>query len=404
MKGPGELLEQLAKEGLLKLAGKTETCEVFVRFGHTRRLARTLQGEEVAQDRQELGVACRGQRGLLLGFGAASGFSSHLGQKAASLALASLSPGHAPLPEAHVLGAVPCPPPQPLAFVQLEKLFLALRQPPWEEVSLSLSWAQSLFQRKEGFCARWVNQLLLLEWSQEVLSGVRCHFSRVLGQPQKPPPPAWQELVAKGQPVQPLREGRQLVRLLLAPDVAAPLLVSLARQGPEPKGPLPGPWDLWDLRRHPRSFLPMPCDGEGLPAQDSPIFLGNPQGHPPQSTPFGSLRAPWDQPPQPAPLHLWQGTSQGPLEEGIQQLGEGFLALAPVSQLAYQRQGRFRLLSVLAQVHQGQIRRWGVGVVSGSFSRLLHGLEGTFGHQEHVALGCVVSTPWLLVKNLEVSS
>jgi hypothetical protein len=92
------------------------------------------------------------------------------------------------------------------------------------------------------------------------------------------------------------------------------------------------------------------------------------------------------------------------LEEGIKQLGEGFLALAPVSQLAYQRQGRFRLLSVLAQVHQGQIRRWGVGIVAGSFSRLLHGLEGTFGDQEHVALGCVVSTPWLLVKNLEVSS
>lgn len=79
------------------------------------------------------------------------------------------------------------------------------------------------------------------------------------------------------------------------------------------------------------------------------------------------------------------------------------MALAPVSEVVMEGDGRFRLLVLAVESHGGKIQAQGVVVLSGSLSRLSRSLVATFGPQEHVALGCVVSTPWLFFKNLEVS-
>lgn len=398
-----ELLVRAAEAASAQLGQQTQAYEVFVRLAETTRWERSVQGELQHQVGWQLGVACRCQRGSLVGFGAAGGNAQVAGRSAGRLALACLSRSHRPLPDPALLGAVPCPPGPELTAEHASQLFTQLAQErPWKTLSLTFAQAQSFLQRGEGFRASWSNRLLLLEWQQEVLPWLPVRFSRLLTPPLGRLRPAWTRLVPASEKAYPLPRGRRLTRALLAPDVVAPLLLSLVAHLPQKPTVASPAWELWDLRRHPRSLLPMACDGEGLPAADLPLVV---HGQAQAAAHIGGacIRAPWDQPPHPAPLHLWQAGSSVPWEEALADLAEGFLALAPATEMSVEKGGRFRLLAVASPVHRGQLQGWDLAMISGSFKRLLRGLEAAVGEVEHVALGCVVSAPWLLVRSLEVS-
>lgn len=394
---------------------KADVFEVFVRLGKTWRLAQGKSREK--EEAYEVGVACRCQRHRQGGFGAASGPPKASAETAAKLALASLSDGHPPLPDATLLGAAPTPEPQWLSPEVLQEHLTILAGQATDSCAVSLVHSQTLFSRSEGFTASWQNQLLLVEWEQELLPGIACTFHRVLPPPWRFSQPSWQELLPQGSAGPPLPAGRYLARVLLSPDVVAPLLVSLARSSSQPLGIVASAWQLSDLRTGERAFLPMACDGEGLPSENRLLLPGARLSHPLRGNngssskplphvpvPPAPTRVPWDQPPQSSPVHLWQPLSDSdPLPMIIAQLEDAFLVLAPVSELALERNGQFRLLAVLARVRYGKIYRYGVGVLRGSLKRLASGLLGAFGPPEHVALGCVVSTPWLLMSNFEVT-
>lgn len=387
---------------------KADSFEIFCRFSKNFQLTTRRRGPLLRSETAELGVACRVQKGPLVGFGRASGSASEAGRQAAELALASLSLGHEPLPPAYQLGAVPVPPRLRVSREDAANLFEKLAQDPArKELTVTLATAETMFFRSEGFSARFQNQLLVAEWQQEVLAGVVVTFRRAARQEGDLAAPSLLKMVAEDQPLASLRLEHGLRRVLLAPDVAAPLLVSLARHRAPAKTLISPAWGLWDLRQGEEAFLPMACDGEGYPARNLPIlvgessrgFAGNPQ--PPVVGPSrGAVRVPWDALPAPNPVHLWQQVSNSlPWDPGT---FDGVMALAPVSEVVLEGGGRFRLLALTVEVHRGNVLAQGVVVLSGSLSRLPHALVATFGPQEHVALGCVVSAPWMLFKNLEV--
>lgn len=389
---------------------KAETFEVFCRFSENFQLTTGKSGSLLRRETAELGVACRVQKGELLGFGRASGSAGEAGRQAAALALAFQAPGHEPLPLPHHLGAVAVPPREKASKEDVAKLFTLLAADPGrKELSLTLATAETLFFRGEGFSAGFQNQLLMAEWQQEVLAGVVVAFRRAARRPQDLAAPSALKIVENAQRLKSLHCERGLRRVLLAPDVAAPLLVLLARHLVPGKAPLSPAWDLWDLRQGEEAFLPMACDGEGYPARNLPILVAGPKSSPPQKghppgtgASRGAVRVPWDAPPAPNPVHLWQPP---PAPSPHQDPGafEGLLALAPVSEVVLEAGDRFRLLVLAVEARDGQALAQGVVVLSGSLSRLPHALVATLGPQEHVALGCVVSTPWLWLKNLEVS-
>ncbi len=408
MKGASVNLASAVHAAQQGVGGKVDTLEVFCRRAESFQLTADRRGAIVRRQAIELGVACRVQKGELVGFGRASGSEKEAGREAARLAWAFLSPGHPPLPEPHQLGAVPVPPGRKANRDEAEGLFSELAQDPArKELTVTLVSAETLFFRSEGFTASWENRLFLVEWQQEVLPGVVLAFRRAGRHAEDFRTPSCLKVLEPGQHLPPLRRERGLLRVLLAPDVAAPLLISLARRRPPGKAQASPPWDLWDLRQGREAFLPMACDGEGYPAQNLPVLVGEPteapHRRPEASVAFrGAVRVPWDAPPALHPVHLWQAPpvpGSEPAPPGF----EGLVALAPVSEVVMEGDGRFRLLVLAVESHGGKIQAQGVVVLSGSLTRLSRSLVATFGPQEHVALGCVVSTPWLFFKNLEVS-
>lgn len=389
------------------VAGRVETLEVFCRRAESFQLTADRRGPILRREATELGVACRVQKGTFVGFGRASGREHQAGREAARLALGFLSPGQGPLPFSHELGAVPVLSQVGASKDEAEGLFFQLAQDSAkQQLTVTLVTSETLFFRSEGFTASWENQLFLVEWQQEVLPGVILAFRRAGRQAEDIATPSCLRVLKPGK-LASLRRERGLLRVLLAPDVAAPLLVSLARKLPPRKGQVAPPWDLWDLRRGRECFLPMACDGEGYPAQNLPVLVGEsikaPHQQPETSgASRGAVRVPWDAPPAPNPVHLWQPPPPQPLDPAPPGF-EGLMALAPVSEVVMEGDGRFRLLVLAVESHAGEIGAQGVVVLSGSLTRLSHSLVATFGPQEHVALGCVVSTPWLFFKNLEVS-
>lgn len=404
MRGGAENL-QSATRAALRVASRKGQVEVFVRQAQAWQLMRDRRGGEVRRETRELGVACRVQRGELLGFGAASGEAASAGEVAARLALCSLGPGHTPLPEPGVLGAVPTPPPQLLTPETLEALFHRLDREGWGgPLGVSLHRTQTLLARGEGFEACWQNQLLLAEWEEELVPGVVGRFSRVLPHPAANLAPSWRQLLPGQHRGGGFFGKRHLARVLLAPDVAAPLLVSLVRSLPHLAAPVSPAWELADLRLAPFSLLPMACDGEGRPAQDTPLLVHLALARRRELAPLPPpVRLTWERPPQPAPVHLWQKSSGETVEQALALLDRGFVALAPASEVSVDHHGRLQLLAVMGEVRDGRPREWGVGVLGGTLRRLLSGLSATPGPEEHVALGCIVTTPWLLAKHLEVS-
>ncbi|MCX7895593.1 MAG: hypothetical protein N2447_06545 [Thermoanaerobaculum sp.] len=383
------------------LAGRCEVFEVFVRRSVSLRLAHHRRGELCREESYELGVACRAGKGQLIGFGRASGEAKEAGQAAARLALQSLTDGHPTLPLASLLGAVPCPPPPALSEEEISQLFHRLRQAN-DARDLALTWlrARTLLARSEGFEAFWENQLVLWEWSQEMF-GEEVMFRRVASQPAQLGPPSCLSLVSAQQPLPPLALEPGLRRVLLAPDVAAPLLLGVALRNPKKTHPA-GAWDLWDVRRGAHALLPMGCDGEGLPACNLPVLTVDRAETQPSrwgAHRHGTVRVPWDSPPTPGPVHLWQKPFPGPATPPGS--FSGLAALAPLSEVVWEQQ-RFRLLAAAVELSRGGVVAAGVVTLVGSLSRLVSGLLTTLGPAEHVALGCPVSTPWLVVANLEV--
>ncbi len=410
MKGYDLDLQAAVRAATQTVAQKADAFEVFCRRAENMQLTAERSGFLLRRETAELGVACRVQTGRLVGFGRASGSASEAGREAARLALAQVSPGHELLPASYQLGAVPVPPrPKPKSR-DVEELFAELtRDEAKKAVTVTSVFAETLFFRSEGFSARFQNHLLLVEWQQELLFGVAVAFRRAGCQVQDIAAPSALRILQGIPRPDNLRCERGLRRVLLSPDVAAPLLVLLARRPASGKAPLSPAWDLWDMRQGEEAFLPMACDGEGYPARNLPILVSHPQGcssgneqRPDTGTSKGAVRVPWDAPPAPNPVHLWQRSPMPfpPLETSD---FEGLVALAPVSEVVLEGGGRFRLLTLAAEVQKGRAVAQGVVVLSGSLSRLPHALVATHGRHEHVALGCIVSTPWLLLKNLEVS-
>lgn len=400
-------LAEAAHAASAVLAGKVQVFEVFARASLSLELACDRSGLIVRRESAETGVACRVEKGRLGGFGRAASHPRDAGKEAARLALGSLGPGHDPLPPSGCLGAAAVPVSPALPESTVEALFQTWRQDRARAaVAVTLVRAETFFYRSEGFTTSWRNQLLLAQWQQELLPGVTVAFRRAGRQPEEFAPPWTLELLREDRACGPLAPERGLRRVLLAPDVAAPLLVLLARHLRTRSRPSPA-WDFWDLRRGEAAFLPMACDGEGYPARDLPLLPAGP-GHganPSQRDGMGpsrgAVRVPWDAPPAANPVHLWQRAPQADARPETLPY-EGLAALAPASEVVLEKGGRFRLLSLVAELRSGRPRACGVLVLSGSLSRLASSLVATFGPAEHVALGCVVSTPWLLVANLEV--
>lgn len=405
---PEAPLPEAAGAAAAALAGQVEIFEVFARASWTLQLGSEQSGAILRRENSEVGVACRVQKGFLVGFGRAASHPREAGATAARLALASLGSGHDPLPPRERLGAEEVPAHPVLSEDALEELFQRWRQDPARGcVALTLIRSRTFFHRSEGFTATWDNQVLLAQWHQDLAPGVTVAFRRAGRRPEELAPPSVLTVLREGPGVPSLAVSRGLRRVLLAPDVAAPLLVLLARHQGRKAHPSPA-WDFWDLRLGPQAFLPMACDGEGYPSRNRPLLIGDPgvaqldpQRHGSAAGCRGTVRVPWDAPPAPNPVHLWQ---RAPEAEGAPGglAYDGLAALAPASEVVLEHGGRFRLLALVAELRSGRPAGHGVLVVSGTLPRLASSLVATVGPAEHLALGCVVSTPWLLVANLEV--
>lgn len=408
MRDAHSALAEAARGAAAVLSGKVETYEVFARRSEVLELASSDSGEVVRRRSVEVGVACRVQKGRCRGFGRASGTPREAGEQAARLAMMSLSPGHEVLPASEHLGAVPVPVRPHLEASAVEGLLHRWPQDPGRsKLGASLVRAESFFHRSEGFTACWPNQLLLVEWQQELLPGVTVVFRRAGRELADLAFPSVLGFLGKEAQPTGLGAERGLRRVLLAPDVAAPLLVLLARHLKRKAHAAPA-WDFWDLRQGEEAFLPMACDGEGYPARNLALLVGgkDPDRGGPDSTTNdrisrGAVRVPWDAPPAVHPVHLWQRAPGPPLRPETLD-DNGLAALAPLSEVVLDQDGRFRLLAFLAELRSGRPQGHGVQVLSGSLPRLASSLLATYGTAEHVALGCVVSSPWLFVANLEV--
>ncbi|MFI5168218.1 MAG: metallopeptidase TldD-related protein [Thermoanaerobaculales bacterium] len=416
-----------------ELARRRARFEVFARLGESTHLVRDPDGVWRQRHTREVGVACRVARGGEVGFAAAAGSGAKAGREAAQAALGGLLPGADPLPPRQVLGTVSTPPP-------------ALRPDPQRQTAF----AQELASDLDGSGVRLVQLRTLIGTSATVLATGEGYLARadatgsVVELLLAPPSGPWRHFhfaardLAEFDPL-PLaaraREAallavrgsqppRALADVVLAPAVAAPLVVALAEHVASggcslPAGTRPTrvrrAWHLVDERAGPGGLLPLPCDGEGLPARRIELLGQGRIGERLATwadaqrnglTPGGAVRPSYRHPPTAGPANLvvlaTAGTSP---QELLNELADGcYLALPAGSVRLDAGSDRFAMRAAAVVIRQGRaVAAHPLVELRGSFRRLLAGLEAVGDDPASFSLTCAVTTPSLLFRRLEIA-
>ena len=219
--------------------------------------------------------------------------------------------------------------------------------------------------------------------------------------------------VARGDTAQ-----RGLTDVVLAPGVAALLVAALGRRlaAPSPliHGRIAPAWRLVDERAGPVGLAPQPFDGEGVPSR--PILLvGGGKLHerlacwrdaaPPRIEPGGAVRASFCQPPIGGPANLVvHAAAPVPADQLLATLGRGVVAVLPATALEIDDSGRFSLQCAALHIEGGRpAGAYPLIELRGSLRRLLGGLAACGDDPTSHSLDCAVTTPSLLVRQLEIA-
>jgi predicted Zn-dependent protease len=407
--------------------------EVFARLGETTHLALNARGAWRRREVREVGVACRVARRGEVGFAAAAGSSARAGSEAARSALAGLLPGVDPLPPRRALGSTPTLLPRYSDAPELEAFAHALAAAFDGDVGVSLLRLRTLagtsiatLATGEGHLAHAAATGALVELLVATRHGPWRSFHIAAPDLAALDPAALAErvketalLAARG-----TAPRRALADVLLAPAVAAPLVVALAefvglRSGRPPRSDreprVSRAWSLVDERAGPGGLLAQPWDGEGLPARRIELLGGGRLGERlatwgeaqrDRVPAGGAVRASYRHPPAAGPANLVVTPSVTPgVTPLVSRLEEGFYVVMPEGAVHVERgTDRFALRAAAVAVRRGR----GVAThprveLRGSFRRLLAGLVAAGNDAESFSLACAVTTPSLLFHRLEIA-
>jgi predicted Zn-dependent protease len=413
------------------LAGHDVRFEAFARLGESVQLHRERDASVEKRSSREFGVACRVAGGGRAGFAAASGSGARAGRDAARAALATMRPAADPLPPRSVLGssgtALPFRTPdvgQLAALVEdVAGGFAAGRHGVTLVQIRGLAGSSAAaIATGEGHHALASAGGAVLELLLAPREGPWRHFHFAA--------PALADLDA-AVAVERAREAallatrgtppeRQLTDVLLAPAVAAPLVVALAQDLTADRGRPPGAkvaraWRLVDDRPGPAGLLPLPWDGEGLPSRRIEL-IGDGTVHEPLATwadaartggtPGGAVRPSYRHPPHAGPANLVVRPERAlPQTELFARLEQGFYLAAPAGAVQLDAaSGRFVLRAAAVAIRHGKpVAAHPLVTLRGSLRRLLGALVATGGDSESFSLACAVTTPSLLVHGLEIA-
>ncbi len=222
-------------------------------------------------------------------------------------------------------------------------------------------------------------------------------------------------LATRGQPPE-----RQLADVILAPAVAAPLVAALAQRLTAAAGPLGAArvaraWRLVDDRPGPAGLLPLPWDGEGLPARRIELIAGGEvrerlatwaEAQASGGAPGGAVRPSYRHPPHAGPANLVVLPEPALRQEELfARVQRGFYLAVPAGAVRLDAAGgRFELRAAAVAVQNGRAAAaHPLVTVRGSLRRLLGALVATGGDSESFSLACAVTTPSLLLRRLEIA-
>jgi len=414
-----------------EFTGTRVRFEAFARLGESVQVNRNGPGTLERRASREFGVGCRVGGGGRAGFGAAAGSGSRAGREAARIALGAMHPGSDPLPPLKELGTAAAPEPRRLpAVATLEALLdglSALLTPETHGVRLVQARAfagvsSSAIATGEGFHARADAGGTVLELLVAPPDGPWRHFHYAASAVSELDPASIAErvretalLATKG-----TTPERQLADVLLAPAVAAPIVEALVRHltaaGDEARrSRVSRAWHLTDERLGPLGLLPLPWDGEGVPARRIELIRDGAVGELPETwesaqrrggRPGGAVRPSYRQPPVAGPANLVVRPRSAASPAGLlSALAEGFFIAAPAGPLRVDgTPGTFAIRAAAVAVRDGKpVATHPLVELRGSFRRLLSGLLDAAADSESFSLGCAVTTPSLLVRRLEVA-
>jgi len=416
--------EELARRGV--------RFEVFARVGESAHLVRDQDGALERRESREVGVACRVSGDGRAGFAAAAGGGARTGRQAALAALDAMLPSPDPLPPQAVLGSsgsalahVPADPVQQEAFAQVIASTFEHAGSGSTLVQLRLlgGTSSAALATGEGFLARAAAGGAAVELLVAPPTGPwrHFHFAAPALSDLDPEALARRAIEASLLATEGAAPARQLADVLLAPAVAAPIVVALAQhlaheaKDNNERARVSKSWNLVDERPGPAGLLPLPWDGEGLPARRIVLASG---GHLRErfatweraqrtgEQPGGAVRPSYRHPPVPGPANLVVLSLTALRQpELLALLENGFYLALPAGAIRVeQATGRFALRAAAVEVRQGRPAAAHPLVdLRGSFRRLLSGLAATGGDAESFSLASAVTTPSLLVRHLEVA-
>ncbi len=413
------------------LSGLGVRFEAFARLGESVHLHRERDGSLERRSSREFGVACRVAGGGRAGFAAASGSGARAGRDAARAALAAMRPAPDPLPPRSLLGssgtALPFQAPdagQLAALVEDVASRFAAGDHGLALVQLRglAGSSAAALATGDGFHALASAGGVVLELLVAPREGPWRHFHFAAPALADLDPAAVAErareaalLATRGRP-----PGRRLADVILAPAVAAPLVAALAQRltaAAEPFGDarVSRAWRLVDDRPGPAGLLPLPWDGEGLPARRIELVAGGrvrerlatwADAERTGGSPGGAVRPSYRHPPHAGPANLvvlpepalHQAELLARLEDGFYlAIPAGTVQLDPAS-------GRFELRAAAVAVRRGRPAvAHPLVSVRGSLRRILGGLTAVGGDSESFSLACAVTTPSLLFRRLEIA-
>ncbi len=416
-----------------ELERRSDRFETYARVGDSDEI-RFVPGLGWSRRRSHrVGVACRAvvhRDSVESGFGAAAGNAPRAGREAARAALAALAPGPDPLPPRSLLGTAPAPAsasPTPSATLEelAETLAADLRRAGLElhELRVVEGGSTSTILTGEGFAA-----------SSAIRGGVVEVVAAAGARP------AWHHHVAvprladvdgtalAAQIVTTARTAaestvafrRRLADVVLAPAVAAPLLLALAAtfrpraSRPSAHGPVSPVWTLVDDRPGAAGIAPLPFDGEGLPARSIVLIRDGAAvdvlatwescaGD--ASRAGGAVRGSYQEPPAAGPANLvLTGPDPRPAAELAAGVDDGCVLLLPVTPPRYDPARKVLVLTAAGRALRRGRPAGGLPAVELriSFRRLLANVAAVGDDPASFSLAAAVTTPSLLVERVDV--
>ena len=431
MRAPGDLLMAALDSASEELTGKGVRFEVFARLGASARLSRRASGAVERRSSREFGVGCRVSGGGRAGFGAASGAGALAGRDAARTALGVMLPAPDPLPPRSALGAAgtslpfEVPAGETLAAILDDVAFRVSRGGHGVrlvEARVLAGASAAALATGEGFHAIAHAGGTVIELLVAPEEGPWRHFHFAAPAVAGLDPATISErvretalLATRGN-----QPERQLADVLLAPAVAAPIVEALARHLTSASedarvARVSSAWHLTDDRLGPEGLLPLPWDGEGLPARRIELIGRGKVGerlatwelakrH--RGRAGGAVRPSYRHPPAAGPANLVVHSDPALLRPDLLgQLENGFYVAAPAGLVRVDAaEGRFGVHAAAVALRGGKpVAAHPLVELRGSFRRLLAGLLAVGADSESFSLGCAVTTPSLLVHRLEIA-